>query len=881
MKASFIIPVFGNLEITEACIKSLQLTVSLSDYEILIVDDGSDLKTREGLEALQNDKIQVIRNATNSGYSHSNNVGARAASGEILFLINNDLEFLPGWFEPMLAAFDKFDNLGIIGNIQLNAVTEKVDHCGQGLTVDANLVHIQKKNTLFPILFPYTNVDAITAACCAIKKSVYSDIGEFDESFLNGCEDIDLCFRLKARNYKILVSNQSEVKHLVSATRREATLNNEQNFRLLQRRWSTHIAELTSLSWPAKYLSKCVNDPRYLSFRKLCDALPRYFRLIKTPSPTGLIIARSRMLHRLRHWRKGIDGLSDEQIEAKERETNTPQILGLYDYKGLFDSEEKSTGPWIREYATIKIPKGLVIDSITIQGYIREATFGNKEEYGSLGLKTIVNDAESRIFWDLENGKFEIQLDSLPYLLEKDTILELHLLGVTRTNTYAFLGRIFEGRPYIPEKLKSYFSKFRPQKKNKRLSITAIELNQEAVFDFTLFPPRPTSPINEGFLKKYRTTGVNLVGWFEAELGIGESARLAAKAIKHSGLKHALVPLKVNCNASQNDKTYSDELSEENPHPINIFHIDTAQSLDIDHHHGKAFRERCYNIAYLAWELPEFPNNWIRFLEPFDEIWTPSNFVRDSIAAKSPLPVLTVPHCIQFERPTQQIRQRFKLPEDKFLFEFVYDLNSYQERKNPQATINAFKKAFAGTPYENEVGLVIKTHSIDKNREAYELLKAELKGIENHFIVDETLSRKDVYELINCCDAYVSLHRSEGFGLTLAEAMFLGKPVISTNWSATSEFIDEQNGYPVDFQLKVLEMNFGPYHAGQTWADPDVDHAAAQMLKVFQNPANAQTLGEKAAQTISERFSPERIGQLYEKRLNTIMHWHTQKLKRF
>ena len=315
------------------------------------------------------------------------------------------------------------------------------------------------------------------------------------------------------------------------------------------------------------------------------------------------------------------------------------------------------------------------------------------------------------------------------------------------------------------------------------------------------------------------------------------------------------------------------ELTSENPYPINIFHIDPAQCGDIDHHHGEDFRKDRYNIAYWAWELPEFPDAWLKYFKYFDEIWTPSDFVRDAIALKSPIPVLTMPHPIQFPKPDKNWRSRLELPKDKFLFSFIYDLNSYQERKNPLATIKAFKLAFSGTEYEDKVGLVIKTQSVENNREQFELLKEALTGIKNYYIIDQTLSREAVYGLMRATDAYVSLHRSEGFGLTVAESMYLGKPVLSTDWSATTEFVKGHNGCPIRCKLIELEKNYGPYLKGQIWADPDSKHAAEMMGRLYKDKKYYSYISYNAVKSIRQQFAPKRIAQLYEKRIKAISLW--------
>jgi glycosyltransferase involved in cell wall biosynthesis len=137
-------------------------------------------------------------------------------------------------------------------------------------------------------------------------------------------------------------------------------------------------------------------------------------------------------------------------------------------------------------------------------------------------------------------------------------------------------------------------------------------------------------------------------------------------------------------------------------------------------------------------------------------------------------------------------------------------------------------------------------------------------------LLTETLSRADIYALEAACDCFVSLHRSEGFGLAVAESMLLGKPVISTDWSATAEFVTRDNGCPVRAKLVVLEQNHGPYAKGSTWADPDASHAAEWMQTLFSDRALATQLGAAARQTIQARFAPSVIGARYRRRLESI-----------
>jgi glycosyltransferase involved in cell wall biosynthesis len=229
-----------------------------------------------------------------------------------------------------------------------------------------------------------------------------------------------------------------------------------------------------------------------------------------------------------------------------------------------------------------------------------------------------------------------------------------------------------------------------------------------------------------------------------------------------------------------------------------------------------------------------------------------------------------MPHSISFERPQGDrdgLRARLGIPGKPFLFLSLFDLNSSTARKNPRAVVDAFRlSGLAGGP----AGLVIKVQNADANASDYEALVDSVRDIPGTVIIKHTLSRSDVYALEAACDCFVSLHRSEGFGLAVAECMYLGKPVISTNWSATAEYVSADCGLPVRYSLVELVENHGPYAKGSTWAEPDVGHAAQVMRDIASAPAEAARIGAAARRTIEERFSPAVIGARYRRRLEAI-----------
>ena len=524
-------------------------------------------------------------------------------------------------------------------------------------------------------------------------------------------------------------------------------------------------------------------------------------------------------------------------------------------YEGLFFDQFDSNSAWIREKGAVRLPPLSGLKGIIVRGTVVPHPDARGIERDAPGLGVAVNGRTSARLNPGSTGPWELHVD----LPAAETItLTFELQGVGGTNFLAWLGRTTQ---------LGVWQRYRAQNKNRQLRVTTIATDAgEIIFDFS----RRDAPYSSDYARRHAKLGLNIIGFLTAELGVGESARCMVRAADAAQLPSALVPLKLNCKNRLGDQTYAARLQPENPHDVNVIHLDPPASRDIDHHHGKGFRAGKYNIAYFAWELPEFPDNWVPSFDYYDEIWCPSDFTSAALALKSPLPVLTMPHAIAFAPPagsSAQLRAKFGLPPDPFLFLALFDLNSYAARKNPRAVIDAFRQSgLAG----QGAALVIKVQNVTGNEADFAALQASVSDLPGTVLLTETLSRADIYALEGACDCFVSLHRSEGFGLAVAESMLLGKPVISTDWSATAEFVTPENGCPVRVRLVTLEQSHGPYAKGSTWADPDSTHAAECMRRLFSDRALAARLGSAARETIRTRFSPEVIGARYRRRLESI-----------
>ncbi|MFD3259449.1 glycosyltransferase family 4 protein [Paenibacillus lentus] len=385
---------------------------------------------------------------------------------------------------------------------------------------------------------------------------------------------------------------------------------------------------------------------------------------------------------------------------------------------------------------------------------------------------------------------------------------------------------------------------------------------------------RKAFPIEKTYRNQPKTNlskGVNLIGYSRAEMGIGESCRIAARNLYVAEIPFGILNF-IGTNAARMlDLTWSHKEVENPLHSVNLFHINAEQMTEVYAHYGNSLFQERYNIGYWHWELPDFPDEWIDNFNLVDEVWVPSTFVADSIALKSPVPVVKIPHSIKVDIEEPRNREYYYLPENAFLFLSMYDVKSYKERKNPRASIEAFKSAFA--PDDLRVGLVLKVNSFKSGQAELELLDSLIEDYQNIYLIKHTISRNDINSLLSITDCFVSLHRSEGFGLGLAEAMYLGKPVIGTNWSSNIDFMDSGNSCLVDYTLISLGEDYGPYKGYQYWANPDIDNAARYMKRLVSDKDFYQSIALAGQKHILEHYSPEAVGKLIQKRLDYIYLW--------
>lgn len=356
--------------------------------------------------------------------------------------------------------------------------------------------------------------------------------------------------------------------------------------------------------------------------------------------------------------------------------------------------------------------------------------------------------------------------------------------------------------------------------------------------------------------------GVNLAGYFGATLGLGEAARQVAAALDAGGalvapleLEHATAPAAGAVAAGG-----------QAPHDVTLVCTTPEGMLAARDALGPgAFADR-RTIGLWWWEVQGLPGRWTRSFDGVDEVWAGSRFVADVLGAVAPVPVVRMP--LPVAQPPVAAIGRVELGlHDGFLFGFVFDPASGFARKNPLALIDAFARAFPG---EGDEHLVIKTLEGSRHEvEHAELARAASSHPRVHML-DRHLPAEEKNALIAALDCYVSLHRSEGFGLTLAEAMLLGVPVVATDFGGSRDFVTPFNAWPVDWRAEAIGPGHEPYPADGVWAAPDVDHAVAVLRAVRAQPEEAKRRAERARRDVARDHAPAIAGAAMVARLRRL-----------
>jgi glycosyltransferase involved in cell wall biosynthesis len=392
-----------------------------------------------------------------------------------------------------------------------------------------------------------------------------------------------------------------------------------------------------------------------------------------------------------------------------------------------------------------------------------------------------------------------------------------------------------------------------------------VEMDIPAAF----LPPRPAHIGREP--SPPPPLSVEVAGYFTGTLGLGEAARLYVRALSAAGVTvhtttiDAELPVDRRRPGQRDYGRLEFEGAQQSARAAtNLICVNPEELPRFAARAGEEFFAGRHNIGVWAWETDAIPRRWDASFRYVDEIWVYSRYIAENLGRVSPVPVVPIPPPIS--RPDTGPEPELGLPPG-FRFMFMFDFFSTVKRKNPLGVIRAFTNAFA--PGEGPQ-LVIKTMHADHRRAEFEELEYAAAGRSDVQVIDRALSAADKNGLLASCDCYVSLHRSEGYGLPLAECMAMGKPVVATAYSGNLDFMTPGNSYLVDYEITPVGPDVEIYPAEGVWAEPDLEHAAAQMRAVWSDQEQARGRGERAARDIAEQLSPERVGAIARARLERL-----------
>ena len=365
-------------------------------------------------------------------------------------------------------------------------------------------------------------------------------------------------------------------------------------------------------------------------------------------------------------------------------------------------------------------------------------------------------------------------------------------------------------------------------------------------------PPGPKTTVKEALAAASK--GINMYAFHDAPIGLGTAAHGYAAALR------PLLPVN-KVSIPWDLSTLTDKAITAPRHAVNLIHVNPEGLSIFLGRYGRELLPGRYNIGIWVWELHAGYARWFAQSHHFNEIWTPSTYSANAIRPVSSAPVYVIPHVVD-ELPAPPAAR--KENPGAFVFLYIFDMASNFERKNPLGLVRAFRKAFGN---RQDVQLILKYHHSEIEPAGANLLERLAQAAPNIRTIRETLSEDQVYGLLRSCDCFVSPHRSEGFGLNLATAMYYGKPVIATGYSGNMDFTTPENAFLIDYELVNLPHQTGAYKANYGWAEPSEDHLAVLLRTVMASPDEARRRADRGRRTIQERYSVKAVSETLRQRV--------------
>lgn len=370
---------------------------------------------------------------------------------------------------------------------------------------------------------------------------------------------------------------------------------------------------------------------------------------------------------------------------------------------------------------------------------------------------------------------------------------------------------------------------------------------------------------------RLRSDGFDLVGHARAESGLGENMRALSRSCIAAEVPCSVINIDAGGDSGISDNTLVPLIALERLFQRQVICVNPDAMAIVAHHEGSDAFIESYKIGYWFWELERLPPLWTLMASSMQEMWVAAEFVRKALVSAVSIPVYTVPPSVTPPGPSRHYaRIEFGLHDDDFVFLFTFSYWSFIARKIRGPLSTRFVKRFRPPPSVVRAKLVLKTVNSDRFVEQSDALRALAAGDPRIAFIDQVLSCDQISGLQHTCNCYVSLHRSEGFGLGMAECMAIGKPVIGTAYSANLDFMNESNSLLVEYSLIAVKSGEYPDNQDQMWADADVGFAARHMRRVFEDASLRKNLGDAARKFMREHYSPAAVGAILRTHLERL-----------
>jgi glycosyltransferase involved in cell wall biosynthesis len=368
-------------------------------------------------------------------------------------------------------------------------------------------------------------------------------------------------------------------------------------------------------------------------------------------------------------------------------------------------------------------------------------------------------------------------------------------------------------------------------------------------------PSGPTTPLS----------GVNLLGYLDGEFGVAAAGRMLSRMISASGVPVATTLLRTDAHRHRYPYLATIEGA---PFDVTIFAVNAAELLHLSQTAQITHYPRRNRVGVWYWEVGVFPDFMRPAFDLVDEVWCASDHVHAALTACGATTVRKHPLVIESpSTPTALLRTDLGLPSDRFLYGFVFDYESVLQRKNPIGLIDAYRRAFGP---EDDTALVLKAINGARRPDAAAAVREAADERPDIVFLDQHLDAVQMRGLFGLLDCYVSLHRSEGLGLTIATAMAAGTPAIATGWSGNLEFMNAQNSVLVPYDLTEVGPGAYPYPPDACWAEPDLDAAAHAMREFYDHPAMAPELGRRGASTVTANHGVRAAADWFDEQFATL-----------